>query len=270
MPGKNDLTPLTYALLSGLTILVPIPFLDDWLKSQVQRRMVVQTLKAHGFSAAPEEIDRLVPTEEAGCLRGCLLSGVVYVVKKLIRQLIPLLEWSRAVDTVSQTYYHGYLVDYALRHARYQPADLRQAARIQYAIQQARRSTNTRFISQAIRQTLERSRKTVWETARWLGKEINRSVFRRGRAALTGLLLGAIRRLPGSWQTRLSQRFKLEPVEEKLEEIIDNAPARQQTAFDRLLGDLQQAIASTSEQPLRLLEEHFEQALATPPLHLAD
>jgi len=270
MPGKNDLTLLSYALLCGLTILVPIPFLDDWLKLQVQRRMLALTLKSHGYSASAEEVDLLAPADDPGCLRGCLLGGLVYLVKKLIRQLIPFLEWSRAVDTVSQTYYHGYLVDYALRNARYRPGDLRQAARIKYAIHPARRRSNTRFISQAIRQTLERSRQTLWDTARWMGMEINRNVFRRGRAALTGLLLGIVRRLPQRWQERFNRCFKLEPLEETLEEIIENTPARQKPAFDRLLNDLQQAIASTSEQPLRLLEEHFEQALAAPPLPLAD
>jgi uncharacterized protein (DUF697 family) len=270
MPGKNDLSLLTYALLSGLTILVPIPFLDDWLRGQVQRRMVINVLKSQGFTAVAEEVELLIPAEESGCLRGCLLGGLFYVLKKLIRQIIPLLEWSRAMNTVSQTYYHGYLLDYALQHGRYSPGNPRQAARLQEAMRQAVSTTNTRFISKAIRQVLRRSHRTVVETSRWMGKEINRHVFRRGKAGFTGLLLWMAKPLPKRWQERLTRGIKLESMEEKLEEIIEKTPEHQRTAFNQLLNDLQQAIAGTSEQPLRLLEEKFEAALTTPTLNLAD
>lgn len=259
-----------HALLSGLTLLVPIPFLDDWLKAQVQRHMVRDILKSEGFSPGSPEVNLLSPNDEAGCLQGCLIGTFFYAIKKLIRQVIPFLEWSRAVQTVSHSYYHGYLVDYALRKGYYKPGNLRQAARLQYAIRLARRNTNTTFITRGVSQTLTRSRKLLFESARWIGKEANRLLFHRLNTLLKKFILAISRLLPRGWRDKLSQRIRVEPVADELEQIVEEAPKRRPIEFTQLLNELQKAIAGESGANFVLLEEKFIQAFEAPTLDLAD
>lgn len=270
MPGKNDLSILTHALLSGLTLLVPIPFLDDWLKAQVQRHMVRDILKSQGVSPTNPEVELLSPDEEAGCLQGCLIGTFFYVIKKFIRQVIPFLEWSRAIQTVSHSYYHGYLVDYAVRKGYYQAGNLRQAARLRYAIRLARQNTNTTFITRGVSQTLSRSRKLLFESARWIGKEVNRLLFHRLKSLLKKFILTVSRLLPKGWREKLSRRIQVEPVADELEQIVEDAPKRRPLEFTQLLNELQKAIAGEPEANFIILEEKFIQALETPTLDLAD
>ena len=255
MASKNELTILTHALLSGMTLLIPIPFLDDWLKTQVQRRMVWLLVHSYGHKTSDQEISILIPEEDSGCLKGCLVGTTVYVIKKLIRQLNPILEWSRAVDTISQCYYHGYLLNYALQQGWYQPGSLRRAAQIQAAIRQARKEINTNIINQAVRRTLVGSRQFVLQTARQIGQDINRLIFRRIRAALEGIGLWLVGR-------KARKRIKLDPVEEKLEEIIEQAPDKQRVEFTNLLTALQSSINGEAQQVLKDLELRMAQALA--------
>jgi hypothetical protein len=109
-------TIITYSVLVGLSPLVPVPFVDDWLINYFRRRMVRSLASSNGLEFSDETISILADDrDKKGCLWGCLSSVVFYPLKKIFRKIFYFLEWKRAVDLTSHTYHFGYLLNYALR-----------------------------------------------------------------------------------------------------------------------------------------------------------
>ncbi|HEX7176444.1 MAG TPA: hypothetical protein VF240_14360 [Pyrinomonadaceae bacterium] len=105
----------THAVLVGLTPLIPVPMVDDLVKSHLLRRMVRELAAGRGWQLSHEEVEALT-TERGGdgCLGGCLGQALLYPFKKVFRKIFFFLEWKRAADLTSRTYHHGYLIDHAL------------------------------------------------------------------------------------------------------------------------------------------------------------
>lgn len=113
---SNKSTIITYSVLVGLSPLVPVPFVDDWLINYFRRRMVKSLAASHGQEFSPEDVSMLADDrDKKGCLLGCLSSVIFYPLKKIFRKIFYFLEWKRAVDLTSHTYHYGYLLNYALR-----------------------------------------------------------------------------------------------------------------------------------------------------------
>lgn len=112
----NKSTIITYSVLVGLSPLVPVPFVDDWLINYFRRRMVKSLAASHGQELSAEAVSTLADDrDKKGCLLGCLSSVIFYPLKKVFRKVFYFLEWKRAVDLTSHTYHFGYLLNYALR-----------------------------------------------------------------------------------------------------------------------------------------------------------
>ena len=74
----NHFLILTHAVLVGLTPLIPIPVLDDLVKSFFYRNMVKSLAAAYGASLSSDEIARLAEEQSSGCLNGCLFRITEY------------------------------------------------------------------------------------------------------------------------------------------------------------------------------------------------
>src|SRR5215207_10268319 len=113
--GGSQHVLVTHAVLTGLTPLIPVPLVDDLVKSYFRKRLVRSLAAAAGRPLTDEESDALASEGEAGCLRGCATTVLVYPLKAVFRKVFYFLEWKRAVDLTSRTYHYGYLVGHALR-----------------------------------------------------------------------------------------------------------------------------------------------------------
>ncbi|MFK7991035.1 MAG: hypothetical protein AB8I08_33755 [Sandaracinaceae bacterium] len=71
---------LVCGLLASAARLVPVPFLDDFLREKAGHVLVSQTLQAHGRTYRSKEVAPLY-TDSMGCLHGCLLGAVTGVFK---------------------------------------------------------------------------------------------------------------------------------------------------------------------------------------------
>lgn len=112
----NKSAIITYSVLAGLSPLVPVPFVDDWLINYFRRRLVKSLAASHGQEFTSEAISILADDRDnKGCLLGCLSMVIFYPLKKIFRKVFYFLEWKRAVDLTSHTYHYGYLLNYALR-----------------------------------------------------------------------------------------------------------------------------------------------------------
>jgi hypothetical protein len=164
-----------YAVLCGLTPLVPLPILDDLAKNYLRRCLLRALAAARPVALSAEDVRTLADEPRPGCLSGCFLLAVVYPVKKLFRTIFFFLEWKRALDTTSETYHYGSLADYALQNGWCGPG---QCARVRAAIDAVLRGRGTSPIETAIRETLRRSKATVFGVARGLKRTVT-GVWRR-------------------------------------------------------------------------------------------
>jgi hypothetical protein len=188
-PGPEEALPdqdrqrtlLSYALLTGLTPLIPVPFADDLAKGHLRRRLVHRLARAHGRDLSEDTLQALARGEQTsrGCLGGCLIGTLLYPLKKVFRKVF-FLEWKRAVDLTSHTYHWGYLLDYALGEGLVGPATAAGdggsgspgADDLRRAIERACQEVPLRPLERAVGATLRQSRGVLLSAAHGIGTRL--------------------------------------------------------------------------------------------------
>ncbi|HEV2862728.1 MAG TPA: hypothetical protein VGX48_17060 [Pyrinomonadaceae bacterium] len=225
----------TYAVLVGLTPLIPVPFVDDVAKSYFRRRLVRQLASSNGRALSAEELDALSKEEDGGCARGCLTAVLVYPLKKIFRKVFFFLEWKRAADLTSQTYHFGYLIDHALRRGADGRTllDVRPAADVGAAVAAVVREAPIKPVEGAVSATFSQSRKIL-----------------RGGADLLGSSL-----------RRLTRRAPPEQVAEAIKEV----EPQEQRELQPVVTRLQRSIAAVPEEHFARLRSQLLARLGLPP-----
>jgi hypothetical protein len=193
----NHAAILTHAVLVGLTPLIPIPIVDDWVKSAFLRRLVRQVSGARGLQLSGEQVEALIQENFwDGCVEGCL--GLIgYVLRELLSKVFFFLEWRRAFNLVGQAYYTGFLIDAALLDG-YPLAGANgstvEAARLREAVRRARYGANVRLIQRLFREAVR-----PFSLLGAAGPLIRRAVASLPRllAALPGAVWRGVRSAPG-------------------------------------------------------------------------
>ncbi len=119
----DDRRLVFYALLTGLCPLIPAPFVDDWARDRLRRRLVDELAIELGPVLTQDERNHLAcgPSQTlTGCLQGCATGApfkiAFYVISKLFRstfrKIFIFLAIKDAADTFSRTLHEGHL----LRH----------------------------------------------------------------------------------------------------------------------------------------------------------
>ncbi len=175
LSSANQRQIILHAILAGLTPLIPVPLVDDLVKSYFQRRLVRKLAAAHAQKLSDTQVEALADDKASGCWSGCLVTVLLLPLKAIFRKIFFFLEWKRAVDIVSHNYYQGYLMDYALasnwlaeRHA----GDIRAA--IDYVLGQL----NTSLIERSVKGLFNQSQTVLRNAARVLQTSL-RKIRRR-------------------------------------------------------------------------------------------
>jgi hypothetical protein len=155
--GTSEGVVRRYAVLCGLTPLLPVPLADEAAHVYFARRMLRRLAARRGIALAADDVRALVDSAW-GCGPGCLVSVVVYPLKKLFRTLFFFLEWKRAVDVASAAYHFGLLFDRALEAGWWNPGAPEQAVRLRGAIDRVLRRQGTNPVELAFRRTFRASR----------------------------------------------------------------------------------------------------------------
>jgi hypothetical protein len=103
-----------------------------------------------------------------------VLGIVLYPLKKLLRKIFFFLEWKRAVDTASRTFYFGTLLDHALAQRWCAPAGPHDAVRMRAAIDRVLRQIGTALVERVFRETFKRSARTLRDAASLLQKGLRK------------------------------------------------------------------------------------------------
>lgn len=265
----NQVTILTHAVLIGLTPLIPIPVLDDLVKSYFYRNLVKSLASAYGAALSDKEISALAEERGTGCLNGCLFWLIEFGVKRLVRKILFVLEWRRAIDLVTHTYYYGRLLDHAFANGLYTAGDPERAAQLRSAIEQARRGANTNLVKKVVQSTFNQSRQLVLGAVQQLSDGVRDIAFRRSRMWARRTLAARLRqRLP--WLGRLIYRlfkpnvWELEQVrraESEVDERLTRETPHIRDGLAGVIGQLQAGIAALPNGHFDEMESRLVQTL---------
>ncbi len=112
---------LTHTTLIALTPLIPLPFVDDWVRGWLLRRMARGLAEAHRLRIWPEEIRVLVELPSSSWVGGMVKGAILSPIKKVLRKTFMFLAGKRIVDIASETYHRGYLIDLAFARGWCEP-----------------------------------------------------------------------------------------------------------------------------------------------------
>jgi hypothetical protein len=224
--STGDQRPLlTYALLVGLTPMIPIPFVDDVAREYFRKRLVSALAAGRSVTLAPEAVAALA-SEPSGCLvTGCLSQLFLFPLRLIFRTLFFFLEWKRVLDLTSQTYHFGYLVDCALEEGYLRQGSRHRPETVRQAITEVCREAPIRPVEAAIAGSLRQSRGAL-----------------KGAIAL---LIERLREVAGG-RSRRAVEEKLDTVDEEerrqVAGVVENLQNRMQGVPDAHFQRLREAL----------------------------
>jgi hypothetical protein len=177
-------------VLTGLTPLIPLPFVDDLARDHFRRRLVTELAALRGVPLPPQVLQPLT-SEPGGCFAvGCLGQVLLYPFKLIFRTLFFFLEWKRALDLTSHTYHYGYLVDCALREGYLGPIAPRNTAEVRAAIDDVCRTAPVRPVESAIAGVFRQSRSLLGSAVGLITDTVRHISGRRSPARVAEALGG--------------------------------------------------------------------------------
>ena len=263
----NQAIITTHAVLIGLTPLIPVPGLDDLVKGYFYRRLIKSLAAAYGAALSEGEIAALAEDRGPGCLNGCLFGLFEYLVKRLIRKVVFILEWRRAIDLATHAYYYGHLLDYAFGRGWHTPGDPASATRLRAAIEQARASANTSLVKRAMQSGFNQSRGLLLNAVQLISGSVQDIAFRRSRIWVRRALATRLRR----WVPRLSRWLysrarpaeadQIAQAENAVAQKMDEQSPRLQTTLGGLIAQIQASITALPDDHFDELENRLAKAL---------
>ncbi|MDP2311095.1 MAG: hypothetical protein Q8P18_34060 [Pseudomonadota bacterium] len=102
-----------YALLAGLTALVPLPFVDAWLERRAHRSMYRVVAEEAG-QPFDEAVLAVLAEDRSSLVLGCLGTAVIWPIKKLFRTFFYFLTIKDVIDGTAEATLRAAMVRAAL------------------------------------------------------------------------------------------------------------------------------------------------------------
>lgn len=184
--SPNQKILVKYAVLVGLTPLIPLPLLDDLAQHYFERRMLEKLVIVHALALSPAQIDELAapPPMAEGWIKGCLLNLLLYPIKKIFRKIFFFLEIKRTIDLVAQTYAKGHLIDGVLSRKLCAPLGPHAPGAIRAASERALARVGVSPIELAIRNVFSGSKALILRVVEALIAALRRLSGRPSREQL--------------------------------------------------------------------------------------
>lgn len=190
-PIPTDFDWLIYAdaTFAGLSLLLPIPFVDSLLETYFRRRMPGDIARRRG-RVLPVQSIRAVNRRRGAWWPGCLLwpgQAVVYLIRNLWRTLVYILTVYDTSEKLSTYWHRAFLLDYAIGRG-----DLDQPARAELAAAALHRvlaTTQTSPLLNLAREIVEQARSRIGALARAIFRGARRQ--KTPEAKQTATLLAA-------------------------------------------------------------------------------
>jgi hypothetical protein len=121
-PYSTDFDWAIYAdaTLAGLSVLIPIPFLDSLVEGFFRRRMPLSIAQRHAYPISPHAVSAINadPGGWGTRIQGCLLWPFQFLLNfllKLVRKIVYFLTVKKAVDALNDYWQRAFLLDHMIR-----------------------------------------------------------------------------------------------------------------------------------------------------------
>lgn len=207
--GQQRRTIATYAVLVGLTPLIPVPFVDDVVEAALVRRFVGGLASSRGVVLSDAEVRALSFGSDGGVFKKIARGIFVYPLKKLFRKTFFFLEGKRVVDLASLTFCRGYLLDVAFERGWAGAGT--PGAPVLEAIEKACREVGTSPVEHAVQAAFNGSRAAFAGAVEGVTRAFKRAKGKADEAAAEA--------------AREASAGAATPVERKLEDTLRTVPA---------------------------------------------
>jgi len=157
LDNSNSRTILTHAVLIGLSPLIPIPFIDDLVQDDLERRLVRALADAHGLYLSQDDVEVLSDEPRTPWLERGAKNLVLYPVKKIFRKTFFLLGIKGMIDLAARSWHKGFLFDHAFAQRYCAPAGPHNPVAVRAAIEAVCREIPTTPVEPALRLAFEQS-----------------------------------------------------------------------------------------------------------------
>lgn len=164
------------ATFAGLSILIPIPFIDALLEEYFRRRMPRDIARRRGRTLSPAVMRVVNQKRSKGLLAGCLMLPielVIYVLRNLYRTVVYVLSVVDASQNLSYYWHRAFLLNYSIGRGHLD--NVERAAIAAQAIQRVLETTQTSPMINLASQIIETARSQI----RGLVRAIYRFVRRK-------------------------------------------------------------------------------------------
>ena len=192
------------ATLAGLSVLIPIPFVDDAFEAFFRRRIPGAVARSRGREL-PREVRAALDEEEAARRGGCAtlpLRLTVGLLKRISRKILYFLTVKTATDRLSHYWYRAFLMDHMLEAGHLESTS---SARVAHRAMEEVLATTSGPLPRLARQ-LVASSGNVWSALRQARRGREAPEVRQMRSQLQGGW-GEIAGQLGSVAERYDQAF---------------------------------------------------------------
>jgi len=187
-----------FSLLTALCPFIPVPFLDDWARDLLRRRLCLEQCRRCAADVGDEGVAVLAcgpsaPVTAGGCVGGCLVHGVLKptleligkLLTKIFRTVLIFLTAKDSIDTFSETFHVGYLVAVALERSHLADPRPERILAVRRAVEITVAGVDHRPIEQLARRAFRGSRRLLRRAAANVGGLLRR-LRRSGQDELRG------------------------------------------------------------------------------------
>jgi len=169
---------LLHSVLVPMCRLIPVPFLDDMVQDQLERRHVTGIAKVHGRALSGPEVKALCGHDGGGGCScwGCLVYIPLLPFKKILRKILYFLEWKATIDLGARTYIEGYAFDYILAEELWPSEHPEPAKKVHEALDRIVEKAGTSPIEAAFKQVWSSARLALINTAQLLAQRLKKLV----------------------------------------------------------------------------------------------
>jgi hypothetical protein len=108
------------ATLAGLSVLIPIPFIDSLFETFFRRRMPSAIARRHGYPLPPtaEHAINHVSTSLMDRVSGCILAGlnlIFELILRLVRKILYFLTVKKSIDVLTYYWQRAFLLEHMMQ-----------------------------------------------------------------------------------------------------------------------------------------------------------
>jgi uncharacterized protein (DUF697 family) len=163
-----------HVALVGLAAFIPVPFVDDYVKKRVERRMVKKLALAQGIDLSDSDVATLADAHKA-TWSGRFVGLALLPAKAIFKRVFLVLGIKSIVDSVSVTWHRAFLFDYALTTDRIGVDGAPSSAKLRAAIDAVCREVPVKPVEPILRAAFEGSKVAYAKIAAMFAKGLGKA-----------------------------------------------------------------------------------------------